>query len=538
LNIKKFYSRNFFFFGLKYRIILILILCNLFFLQNSSHSQQIDDSDSLSLQISYDIKLLQLDMVWPKITNLSAFAEIVELKLFADEAGKSGDYLLALIYLDEIISMIQENLIEIESFESKQNLPLTTTESESIFETEVLTGMDFSKQEYHLTFSVEDSAYIETINNPYGGLKFRWNQYSLNDFDFELGGMFKLSRDYNLWQLNTRFEKSNIFGFNIQLNQQGEGMNYSRYFPIKYWQSLSNFEIEKRLNKYFTFQFDDEFQYRNYDEESEIFSSYWRNEYQFLFRTSNFWNSRFIVSYQNDQRRQKTYNLYDYDDKKLNVHHYFNPSWRTSFSGWYQFKQMKYPQFVTDTSYVADYNQHYLSFNAKQNIQERVALRLFAESYNRDYPENAIYWPDYRYLRAEPGLRIEISEKLTFGVDYLFELKKYNKNENQVGWFLNEDFNGEGIILSVDFFDFKNLLLSFSHTFRLNSYPNAPESTFPGLSLFTDRKQNSTMLFLSYQVFSALEISLILQHDLDKDQEIQNNDSRSSIFTCDFIWKL
>ncbi len=96
----------------------------------------------------------------------------------------------------------------------------------------------------------------------------------------------------------------------------------------------------------------------------------------------------------------------------------------------------------------------------------------------------------------------------------------------------------EGVVLSFDFFDFNNLLVSFNHTFRLNSYPDAPDDLFPGLSLFTDRKQNSTMLFVSYQIISGLEINLILQHDLDKDQEISNNDSRSSIFTLDFAWKL
>jgi hypothetical protein len=502
-------------------------------------SQETDSPDSLSLKITYDIKILQLDLTWPQVIHLPVFSEIVELKLYADEAEKSGDYSLALIYLDEIFSIIQENQVKIEAFEEVPGSSLPTNKSETIFEKELLTGMDFSRQEYHLTFSSQDSAYIETINNPYGGLKIRWNQYSPNEYDIELGGMFKLSRDYTIWQLNSRFEKSNIYGLKIQFNQHGEGMKYSRYFPVEYWQSLSDIRVEKRIGRYLSIQFDDEFQYRNYNQESEIFTTYWRNEYQFLLRTSNFWNSRFIFSYDYDQRRQQTYTLYDYDDQRINFQHYFNPSWRTSFSGWYQYRKMNYPQFVSDSSFVADYTQHFLSLNIKQNIQERISFRLFSESYIRNYPENSIYWSDYRYLRAEPGVRIEVSEKLTLGVDYLFEIKKYNQDENAFSdWFLNEDFSSEGIILSIDFFDFKKLLLSLNHTFRLNTYPNAPENTFPGLSLYTDRKQNSTMLFLSYQVFPGLDVSLLLQHDLDKDQEISNNDSQSSIFTLDFLWSL
>ncbi len=503
----------------------------------------VEKQDSLSLKLSFDIKLLQLEMVWSRVVSLPEFSEIVELKIFADEAEKEKDYSLAIIYLDEIFSIIANNAIIVNNriHISNNNPDLIADQvlSETVFSREILMGMDFSKQEYHMTFSTEDSVYIETINNPFAGIKLRWNRYRLNNYDIELGGMFKYSRDYSQWQLNSQFERSYPSGFKFQLEQSLDGMKYQRYFPIRYWQSLSNFRIEQTINRYFTVLFEDEFQYRNYAGESETFSTYRRNEFQFLLRGNNFLNSRFLVSYDLDQRRQKTYPLYDFNDHRINFQHYFNPSWRTSYSSWYQFKQMDYPLFVSDSSFVADYNQHFLSLNFKQNIQNRIAVRLFAESYSRDYPDNAIFWPDYLYLRTEPGLRIEMSEKLTFGVDYLFEIRKFNKNDDQDdSWFLNENMISEGVVLSFDFFDFNNLLVSFSHTFRLNSYPDAPDYLFPGLSLFTDRKQNSTMLFVSYQIFSALEINLILQHDLDKDQEISNNDSRSSIFSLDFAWRL
>ncbi len=496
-------------------------------------------TDSLSMQLAYDIKMLQLKMVWPKIVSSASFSEIVELKLFAEEAVKNKDYSLALIYLDEVFSIIRDSGIDSNLYEKRTNEETDTGSAETVFEKEILTGMDFSRQEYHLNFSNSDSAFIETINNPLGGMRLYWNRFVPNRYDFELNAMFKYSRDYSLWQAGSRYEKSDLAGFKIQLEQQGEGMKYSRYFPLQYWQSLSDVSIGRKLSRYLSFHFENEFQYRNYVHETENFSTYRRNEYQIYLRASDFWNSRFMFGYHRDQRRQKNYVLYDYDDRRFDIQHYFNPTWRTSYSAWYQFRQMDYPQSVSDSSFVADYNQHYLSLNFKQNILERLALRLFAEGYKRDYPQHSLYYVDYDYLRAEPGFRFELSEKLTIGVDYLLEMKKYKKsNSKSLVWSFNEDFLGEGVILSVDFFDYKNLIVSFSHTFRLNSYPNAPENSFPGMSLFTDRKQNSTMLFISYQLFSALDINLILQNDLDKDQELQNNDSSSSIFTLDFAWKL
>ena len=536
------------------KILLLITICFVF--QTAGYPQELvsppapaEKQDSLSLKLTFDIKLLQLEMIWSRVVSLPEFSEIVELKIFADEAEKEKDYSLAIIYLDEIYSIIANNAIidnnaiivnnRIQISNYKPDLIADQLLSQTVFDREILIGMDFSQQEYHLTFSTEDSSYIETINNPFGGIKLRWNRYRLNNYDVELGGMFKYSRDYSQWQLNSQFEKSYLSGFKFQLDQSFDGMKYQRYFPIQYWQSLSDLRIEKKINSYFTVQFEDEFQYRNYAGESETFSTYRRNEFQFLLRGSNFLNSRFLLGYDLDQRRQKAYPLYDFNDQRFNFQHYYNPSWKTSYSSWYQFKQMDYPMFVSDSSFVADYNQHFLSINFKQNVQSRIAVRLFAESYSRDYPENAVYWPDYLYLRTEPGLRIELSEKLTFGVDYLFEFRKFKKNEDQANsWFLNENMVSEGVVLSFDFFDFNNLLVSFNHTFRLNSYPDAPDDLFPGLSLFTDRKQNSTMLFVSYQIISGLEINLILQHDLDKDQEISNNDSRSSIFTLDFAWKL
>ena len=70
-----------------------------------------------------------------------------------------------------------------------------------------------------------------------------------------------------------------------------------------------------------------------------------------------------------------------------------------------------------------------------------------------------------------------------------------------------------------------------------NSYPDAGDEPIPGFSLYTNRSQNSTLLYLSYQVIDPLEITLVMQYDLDKDREIKHNDSRSSIFSLDINWK-
>ena len=144
-----------------------------------------DTSDSLSLQITFDIKLLELEILWPNILNISEFSEIIELKIFAVDASKEKDFSLALIYLDEIFSIIDEKTNITPKETSVENLDFKPAQIVTVFEKEVLTGLDFSKQEYHLTYSEEDTAYIETINNPFGGLKLRWNQYLLNEFDFE-----------------------------------------------------------------------------------------------------------------------------------------------------------------------------------------------------------------------------------------------------------------------------------------------------------------------------------------------------------------
>ena len=152
------------------------------------------------------------------------------LRLFADEAEKSGDYTLALIYLDEIISMIQENQLEIESFESLSELSLPTQESETIFRKELLTGMDFSKQEYHLTFSSKDSAYTETINNPYGGLKVRWNQFSPNEYDTKLDVVIafitgKLDLEPRAGDYSIRRNRSPL-EFRLKIDIKGDLNNY------------------------------------------------------------------------------------------------------------------------------------------------------------------------------------------------------------------------------------------------------------------------------------------------------------------------
>ena len=488
--------------------------------------------------LRYEIQNLNIEIRWAEFALYENFADLIELRQFSKDAVEKGDYELALIYLDEIIELTDE-----QSSDSTIQYQLAALDesfefSKDNFTTEIVFGMDFSEQEYNLTFGLSDSTFIDSQNNPYSGFRLRWASYQANNFKVELDGLMKVSRDYTSWQAQSQFTKNFITGFEIHFGQVFDGLSYKRSFPIEYWQSSSNLILEKRFGDDLALSIGDEFQYRSYENESESFPTFQKNEFQTMLRASDFLNSRLTIDFTIDQRIQKTFQLYDYVDRRFSIQHSFNSSLSTSFLGWYQFRDMKYTQVNSDSSFLTDFRQHFITLNVSQSLIRSVSLKLSGEVILRDHPETYLYTPDFTYLRFEPGFLFDLSNQLNLGINYILESKEYKKNEvQQSNLLISQNKLSQGLLLSLDFFNYKNLLCSLSHTFMFNSYPDAGDEPIPGFSLYTNRSQNSTLLYLSYQVIDPLEITLVMQYDLDKDREIKHNDSRSSIFSLDINWK-
>ena len=503
-----------------------------------SRNEKNSDEEVVDPILRYEIQNLNIEIRWAEFALYENFADLIELRQFSKDAVEKGDYELALIYLDEIIELTDE-----QSSDSTIQYQLAALDesfefSKDNFTTEIVFGMDFSEQEYNLTFGLSDSTFIDSQNNPYSGFHLRWASYQANNFKVELDGLMKVSRDYTSWQAQSQFTKNFITGFEIHFGQVFDGLSYKRSFPIEYWQSSSNLILEKRFGDDLALSIGDEFQYRSYENESESFPTFQKNEFQTVLRASDFLNSRLTIDFTIDQRIQKTFQLYDYVDRRFSIQHSFNSSLSTSFLGWYQFRDMKYTQVNSDSSFLTDFRQHFITLNVSQSLIRSVSLKLSGEVILRDHPETYLYTPDFTYLRFEPGFLFDLSNQLNLGINYILESKEYKKNEvQQSNLLISQNKLSQGLLLSLDFFNYKNLLCSLSHTFMFNSYPDAGDEPIPGFSLYTNRSQNSTLLYLSYQVIDPLEITLVMQYDLDKDREIKHNDSRSSIFSLDINWK-
>ncbi len=506
--------------------------------QKVNNQDSESESGSVDAALIYEIQALKLEMIWSDLSLHDNFADLIELKQFAQEAAASGDYDLALIYVSELFAAVDEARDTTSSDNTGSLLIDTSKLATRSFTKAVNIGMDFSEQQYNLTFGASDSTFLESLNNPFTGVSLRWKQFLPNHHEIEFGGKVKYSRDYTIWEALSSFSRSNLAGWVLQFDQRWDGLDYQRSYPIQYWQSTSNIQINKDLGKYVDFSFGDEFQYRNHRNETESFPTYWRNEFQAALRLGNFWKSRFSLGYDVDRRRQRTFTTYDYLDQRVDFQHSLLGVGKTSIMTWYQFREMDYTQVSSDSTFLADFQQHYASLNLRQNIFKNITLKFVGEAIIRDYPLPALFTPDFLFFRLEPGFSFDFSRQLSMGVHYIRETKEFNKTDTQeTDFFLNENLSSQGITVSVDYFNYRNLLFTISHTFRLESYPDAPDNPIPGFSLYTDRAENSTLMYISYQMLSRFEITVVMQHDLNRDREIENNDSRSSIFSLDLNWE-
>ena len=197
-----------------------------------SRNEKNSDEEVVDPILRYEIQNLNIEIRWAEFALYENFADLIELRQFSKDAVEKGDYELALIYLDEIIELTDE-----QSSDSTIQYQLAALDesfefSKDNFTTEIVFGMDFSEQEYNLTFGLSDSTFIDSQNNPYSGFRLRWASYQANNFKVELDGLMKVSRDYTSWQAQSQFTKNFITGFEIHFGQVFDGLSYKRSFPI------------------------------------------------------------------------------------------------------------------------------------------------------------------------------------------------------------------------------------------------------------------------------------------------------------------
>ncbi|HDI51758.1 MAG TPA: hypothetical protein ENF45_03915 [Bacteroidetes bacterium] len=381
------------------------------------------DTTSAIEETIYQVKRLRLLMILSYIDRPGLIEEIVELKNFAESAAAEKDYKLANIYLDEIFTCVDSSAAiwdrtgEPASF--IENTPLASG-TNSNFEKGVVVGIDFSHQEFDLTFGQGDSAYVEGVNNPFFGLVL----------------------------------------------------------------------------------------------------------------------SRVSLLYDWEKKQHPTAHDYDYDDQRWGIQFYHSWSWHSNTTLWIQHRQMDYSSLVPDSTYHNDFRQESLFLTMRQNLGRALVAKLNAEFDWRFYKLSNSFTPNFQYYRLEPMLVYEFNSQFSLGCGMLYEMKRYQYERENVNFGLEpEDYHIYGLVIDIDYFNLKGIILSFSHTFSLTRYPGSPTGNIPGLSLYTDRNENNTMLYFSWQALKSVEINLVAHYDNDRDVEIEHNDSRSSLFTLDVAYK-
>jgi len=499
------------------------------------------DTTSAIEETIYQVKRLRLLMILSYIDRPGLIEEIVELKNFAESAAAEKDYKLANIYLDEIFTCVDSSAAiwdrtgEPASF--IENTPLASG-TNSNFEKGVVVGIDFSHQEFDLTFGQGDSAYVEGVNNPFFGFAWEYQRNVGEKQQSDFSGLLKLSRDYYINELQGRLQFNSQSTFSTEFYTNEELVIYRRHLPMRYFQSLLGFSLDKTFFTVFNFQFQDEIQYRYYWQSTEEFPNYWRNH---IYLCGNFFGlalSRVSLLYDWEKKQHPTAHDYDYDDQRWGIQFYHSWGWRSNTTLWIQHRQMDYSSLVPDSTYHNDFRQESLFLTMRQNLGGALVAKLNAEFDWRFYKLSNSFTPNFQYYRLEPMLVYEFNSQFSLGCGMLYEMKKYQYERENVNFGLEpEDYHIYGLVIDIDYFNLKGIILSFSHTFSLTRYPGSPTGNIPGLSLYTDRNENNTMLYFSWQALKSVEINLVAHYDNDRDVEIEHNDSRSSLFTLDVAYK-
>ncbi len=142
--------------------------------------------------------------------------QLVQLVQDAHNFAKDGDYETALLLLDtatEIVKSLQPSQkntgTRVQT--ASEPSPEMAVPTGWTWDPQVITGMDWWRQELELGFSVgADSSFLESSGNPYVGLRLRGSRESTFLGSFETYAVGKMSRDYYSGEFQLKSAKGDL----------------------------------------------------------------------------------------------------------------------------------------------------------------------------------------------------------------------------------------------------------------------------------------------------------------------------------------
>ncbi|GEM_PF-2690727 len=510
----------------------------------TASAQSFVGNDSLQMeQTLYENALLQIEISLMKSQQPDSL--IHDLLSDAAEFAQKGQWGEGMQLLSTILSLLQESDEDPStSSKAEQASPNFKTPDEyspglpSYSQQpylQVETGVDYSLQEFEMSFLESDSVIIDELQNPYFSILFT-QPFRVGHQKLILNHSLRFDNQFLNYGLFTTLE-NNSRSFlsrlevdaNYYLIQTADGTNFFDNNLSYLWGKPYALSHRWYVNANSRFKW-----HPSPDSIStDILSADLSLFYEHLFGYGNSISFNITPSL--------------YHESQASRYQYF----QTRATGEYQYRQgyNRYLQFKTDYLYndfsnvVGDsiYQNRYQDLEpflkAEWAFTRQFGLAASLQMEKRIYRVADAISPNIDMLEIEAVPRVYWGDLNSAGVGFFWQKQTHRaKTSGEDNEFVQQaNFTARGLIVSAEYIRLEGALINFEYRMSWRDYPHAQDNFLT--TFYSNRFVHSLSLFGWIPLSKHWQIQLFANYDNDQDRQRENNDNRNTIVSGGLIYK-
>lgn len=476
------------------------------------------------------------------LDNETILNELSQLLKEAKQFAEAGDYQMASMWLETVWEMLKPDdstlLATQTSLGPADGLYALAENSMPQFtwSRQVISGLDFWRQEFNFRFLESDSTFLERNGNPYSGVRLTFDYGGQGHPNFNAVTSFKYSRDYLTADADLKFAGNWGRKTRWRLENRAEGTSFYRDFDLRYFQNRSTARLDQQFGPVIL-QAQDDFMLRTYAKADSAYPSYWNNSLMASGKFEFSAASLLTLGYRSVVRKHPDLAINDYFENRVEA------SWFQSFGSTVTLhfdNDLRFRNYenVPKDHFLQDFWENYFNAEMDLGLTRGFGAHVSGSFTRREYQfVSANSLPDYTNWEIEPQLYLKLgsSWKISGGVHYEKETHQQflgrvsDLDAASVFSIQFEDFYAAGPVVTVDFLNVNGLLFSLRESFLLRRYPNSRTSNVDAFNLYSDRNINSILLFLTWNMTPRWQLNILANVDDDRSRKDSTGDSQNTL---------
>lgn len=399
---------------------------------------------------------------------------------------------------------------------------------------QIESGIDYSRQEFELTFLENDSVIAEELQNPYFSIAYYLPMY-ISGQALLLNQRLRLDNQFINYDVFLSMEKRTLRRV-ARLELDGG------YFHARAAEEPDFFDSRVSLfygNPYHTrdrWYLSLTGRYKGYSEpgslSGDILSAGLTGHYERFFNYTNslafswmpgFYHESGGTGYRYTRNRLAAlYRLWKNYNRYLEL----------GAEGVYQ----DFDNVVSDELY----QNAYLALEPRAEFEWAFpswwGIHLRSRLERRDYRNADAVSPNISYLNFEAIQKIYLGSLKSFGIGYFREQQSHRAANRQDQPIVEQaDFVSHGLAFTGEYLNLSGILLTVEYRLSWRNYPRAENSLLS--SFYSDRFVHSLGLFGWIPLTRRWQLQLFANYDNDQDRKFEHNDNRNTILNAGVVYK-